>query len=117
MPTTRRSATAGAGPSDDAGPSAAAAAPTRFHFHTYVTDVIRRLEPLDPLYAVAHQLLIDRFENFSELLDVEFDLPPDFWEDYEVCEEWLDACEEVCAPSPLSHAPTALLRGRLLWAV
>lgn len=117
MPTTRRAATAGAGPSDAAGPSAAAAAPTRFHFHTYVTDVIRRLEPLDPLYAVAHQLLIDRFETYSELLDVEFDLPPDFWEDYEVCEEWLDVCEEVCAPSPLSHAPTALLRGRLLWAV
>ena len=116
MPTTRRSATAGAGTSDAGGPSAAAA-PARFHFHKYVTNIIREKQPLDPLYAVAHQLLIDRFETYSELLDVEFDLPPDFWEDYEVCEEWLDACEEVCAPSPLSHAPTALLRGRLLWAV
>ena len=53
----------------------------------------------------------------AELLDVEFDLPPDFWEDYEECQEWLDACAEVCAPSSLSHTPTALLRGRLLWAV
>ena len=117
MPTTRRSATAGAGTSDAAGPSAAAAAPTRFHFHTYVTDVIREKQPLDPLYAVAHQLLLDRFETYSELLDVEFVVSPGFWDDEEVSEEWLVACEEVCAPSPLSHAPTALLRGRLLWAV
>ena len=117
MPTTRRAATAGAGPSDAADPSAAAAAPTRFHFHTYVTDVIREKQPLDPLYAVAHQLLIDRIETYPDHLDVEFVVPPGFWDDEEASDGWLDACKEVCPPSPLSHAPTALLRGRLLWAV
>ena len=116
MPTTRATATTAAGPSAAAGPSFAAA-PARFHFHKYVTDIIHRLDPHDPLYVVAHQLLIARIETYPELLDVEFLLPQGFWDDEEVSEEWLVACEEVCAPSPLSHAPTALLRGRLLWAV